>query len=139
MTKADVLAVYQLSSICFTMPWSKAAIEKEMDNPVATYFVAEQDQEIIGYSGLWLMADEAEVINIAVSPKYQGKGVGSQLLEALLSMAKSLNTIQVFLEVRVSNEAALALYKKHGFNELGRRKNYYHEPTEDAINMGCQL
>lgn len=139
MTGADVTAIYQLSSICFSESWSKDAIEKEMTNPVATYFVAEQDQEIIGYGGLWLMADEAEIINIAVSPTCQGKGIGSQLLEALLNTAKSCDAIQVFLEVRASNKPALSLYKKHGFKEIGRRKNYYHQPTEDAINMACQI
>lgn len=139
MAEGDVAFVYEISKACFSESWTEEAIAKELINTAASYYVAEEEGLIIGYGGLWHMADEGEIINIAVSKQSRQKHVGSMLLSALLEEAKNHHVQNVFLEVRESNEAARALYTKFNFKEIGRRKNYYHHPTEDAINMSCLL
>ena len=139
MTALDIPVVYEISCECFTHGWSKASIEKEVDNTVASYFVAEIEDEIIGYGGIWRMADEGEVINIAVKRANRKNNVGTKILEKLIQEAKIHQLYALFLEVRESNLAAQALYHKLGFVEVGRRKNYYQDPKEDAVNMVCYL
>lgn len=139
MTSHDVEGVYSISKASFSQSWSKASIAKEVVNPTASYFVAELEGTLIGYGGMWHMMDEGEIINIAVTKENRQHKVGSLLLEALLSEAREKGIKSVFLEVRASNRVAQGLYKKYHFKEIGRRKNYYHEPTEDAVNMICEL
>lgn len=135
MTLQDVSRVYQISYECFSEPWSLESIEKEVDNSVAEYLVAECSEGVIGYAGLWHVLDEGEIINIAVDPKRRRNKVGEQLVNELIKKAKNYALEVIHLEVRESNSAALALYKKFGFYEIAKRKNYYHKPTEDAIIM----
>lgn len=135
MTIEDVEAVYHLSASCFSEPWSLEAIKKEVVNPVASYFVADQEGEIVGYSGLWHVLDEGEVINIAVSSKMRRQGVGELLLKCLLEEAKIRQLNVIHLEVRESNKVAQNLYAKFGFKVIAVRKGYYHKPLENAIIM----
>jgi len=135
MTLQDVSRVYQISYECFSEPWTLESIEKEVNNPVAEYLVAEGDEGVIGYAGLWHILDEGEIINIAVDPKWRRNRVGQQLLNGLIEKAKTYDLEVIHLEVRESNFEACTLYKKHGFYEIAKRKNYYHKPTEDAIIM----
>lgn len=135
MTLEDVEAVYQLSSACFSEPWSLESIKQEVANPVASYFVAEQDGKIVGYSGLWHVLDEGEVINIAVSSKNRRQGIGALLLERLFEEAEAYNLQVIHLEVRESNSAAQNLYQRYGFKAIAVRKGYYHKPVEDAVIM----
>lgn len=135
MTEADVQAVYEISCECFHEPWTSDSVAKEMSNPLAEYFVAEKAGKIIGYAGMWHMADEGEVINLAVSASARRQQVGEKLLQAMLNEGQDRGLMALYLEVRESNEAAQALYHKHGFAPIGRRKRYYQQPVEDAINM----
>ena len=139
MTNEDVERVYQLSQECFSEPWSLESIQKEVSNPVASYFVAESDHQIIGYGGLWHVLDEGDIINIAVNSQYRRQGIGQAILKKLLEEAEQKALCVLHLEVREGNEAAIHLYKKHGFEVIAVRKGYYHHPLEDALIMECQL
>ena len=85
------------------------------------------------------MPDEADITKVAVAKDAQGQGIGSMLMKELISRAPELGVAKIFLEVRESNEAALRLYKKFGFEQIGIRKNYYTSPLEDAISMKLEL
>lgn len=136
-TAEDVDRMTELDKICFTVPWSKAEFEKEMtSNPLALYMVAESEQEIIGYAGVWLIVDEGHITNVAVHPMFRERGIASRLIESLLSRSKEkAGTKNFTLEVRVSNVAAIELYKGFGFKEIGLRKGYYSDNKEDAAIM----
>ncbi len=135
----DAQKVYQLSKENFSEPWSLVAIEKEMTNPVASYFVVEAEGEVIGFGGMWHVLDEGEIINIAVEKSYQRQGIGKLILNKLIAEARKRELVVMHLEVRVSNEAAKILYLKQGFNCIANRKGYYHNPTEDALIMSYEL
>lgn len=96
-------------------------------------------EQIIGFAGIMLIADEAELLNIALRQEYRGTGTGRKLLEKMLEKAKENGAGRMLLEVRKSNKAAIDLYEKYQFTRLGERKNYYSNPTEDAIIMECVL
>ena len=139
MTLEDIESVYTLSTQCFSEPWSLESIKQELSNTVASYFVAEKGKAIMGYAGLWHVLDEGEVINIAVASEERRRGVGQALLEKLLEEAKVYSLSILHLEVRQSNQAAIALYEKFGFKSIAIRKGYYHKPIEDAVIMECIL
>ena len=94
-----------------------------------------EDGEILGFIGILAVPDEADITKVAVAKDAQGQGIGSMLMKELISRAPKLGVAKIFLEVRESNEAALALYKKFGFEQIGIRKNYYTSPLENAISM----
>lgn len=139
MTSEDVEAVYALSEACFSEHWSLESIQKEISNPVASYFVAEIDEEIVGYGGLWHVLDEGDIINIAVNSQYRRRGIGQAILKRLFEEAHEKALVILHLEVRQSNEAAIKLYQQNGFKEIAVRKGYYHHPLEDALIMDCLL
>ena len=135
MASEDVRAVFEISERSFSESWSLESIEKEVDNPVASYFVAELAGNVVGYCGLWHVLDEGEVINIAVSEQVRGQKIGEKLLKTLFEEAKMHHLRVIHLEVRESNLPARMLYKKFNFKEIAKRKGYYHQPTEDAVIM----
>lgn len=116
----------------FSHPWSRKSFEEELENPKARYFVAVNDGKVCGYAGMWHIIDEGHITNIAVLPEMRQRGVGKALLEKLIEYAVNKKLVFLTLEVRVSNKAAISLYEKCGFKEIGRRKNYY-EGREDAL------
>lgn len=129
----DVIKVEELS---FKTPWSREALEFEVErNKCAKYRVMLRDGRVIAYGGMWIMLDEAHITNIAVHPEYRGFGCGSHLLEDMIEVARENGIKSMTLEVRVNNEAALALYKKYGFTDVAIRKGYYQDTGEDAIIM----
>ena len=105
--------------------------------PGTTLTVAEEVElrRVVGYSGLWLMVNEAHVTTIAVAPEYQGRGLGELLLISLIDKAIELNALCLTLEVRVSNHVAQSLYRKYTFRETGLRRRYYSDNGEDAHIM----
>lgn len=133
----DVDSMTQLDQICFAVPWHREDFEKELtDNERAVYIVAEDEEQIIGYAGLWCIVDEGHITNVAVHPDYRGKGLGRKLVNTMLVEArKKANTKNFTLEVRVSNTPAIKLYQSFGFEEAGRRKGYYSDNKEDAAIM----
>lgn len=136
--KNDLEAVLALEEAAFSHPWQRSAFAEELDNPLAVYLVLEQDGVIAAYGGFWLVLDEAQVTNVAVHPHYQGKGLGRQLLTALMDKAAALGAVSFTLEVRRSNKAAIRLYEQAGLRVQGVRPGYYADTGEDALLMGCE-
>lgn len=133
----DIIVVENLS---FKIPWSKQSITDELiKNKFALYFSADYGGHIIGYAGMWHVCDEGHITNIAVHPEFRGVGVGSLLMETLIEKAVELDITSMTLEVRKSNTAAQALYRKYGFADGGFRKAYYADNNEDAIIMWKSL
>lgn len=136
MTVADIDAVYEIERLSFTLPWTKEAFYYEMlENQHAYYVLAETEEGIVGYCGLWIVMDECHVTNIAVLPDQRGKKLGEKLMKAAIEVAKENGAKTMTLEARVSNTIARNLYEKLGFKNGGIRKSYYSDNFEDAIVM----
>ena len=135
MTADHLDALEQLERTCFSRPWSRKMLAEELDNQCAAFLVAEDAAtgEVIGYAGLLVAADEGYITNVAVDPSRRRQGVAQQLLQVFDSFARGSRLAFLTLEVRPSNAAAIALYQGFGFQEAGRRKNYYDLPKEDAL------
>ena len=133
MTIEDAKELAVLDKLCFNVPWSEKSFCEEAENPLATYFVAKEDEKIVGYGGIWNVSGEGQITNIAVHPDMRKKGIASEILKQLISSSKTFE--KIFLEVRESNTAAICLYEKYGFKKCGIRKNFYHSPTENGIIM----
>lgn len=124
----------RLERICFSRPWSKRMLGEELENQCAAFLVAEdEDGKVLGYAGLLVMMDEGYITNVAVFPEYRRCGVAAKIIEVYMNFAKANRLAFLTLEVRPSNAAAIALYQRFGFEEVGRRKNYYDLPKEDAL------
>ena len=134
MTFEDVKSVAQIEAECFSMPWSETSFEDSLAREDTVFLVC-VDEGVVGYIGMYLSFEEGEITNVAVTPSYRQRGCGNLLIEAVKKEAKARNAECVILEVRVSNEPAISLYKKNGFEEIGIRKNFYEHPNEDAIIM----
>ena len=137
MDSSHIKGVYELSKICFSIPWSLDSISNEVENPLAKYVIAQDlsTEEIIGYAGMWIVAGEGDITNIAVNPSYRKQGIASNILKKLFEVCKENNCSDITLEVRVSNIPAQNLYKKFNFKEEGIRKKYYSDNGEDAMIM----
>jgi [ribosomal protein S18]-alanine N-acetyltransferase len=139
MTVADLQGVVEIERLSFTLPWSENAFRHELlENEQAHFFVAEQDGQVIGAAGYWFIVDECHVSTIATHPDWRRQGVGEMLLRAMLSHALALEALMAVLEVRASNEAAIKLYRKYGFDVNRVRKGYYRDNLEDALEMIAQ-
>jgi ribosomal-protein-alanine N-acetyltransferase len=128
----DVEAVAGLEAQAFSMPWRADTFRTLLERPGAEMHVLEVDGEVVGYAVLWCILDQGELANIAVHPRFRGQGLGGLLLDRILEVACARGVRSLFLEVRLSNDAAAALYQSRGFTEIGRRKDYYDRPREDA-------
>lgn len=137
MTNKDVNGVFNISNACFSMPWSIESIEGEINNPLAKYIVARDEDSnlVVGFVGIWIVVGEGSITNIAVHPDYRKQGIGAKLLESLINLCTHLDCSLINLEVRASNYPAQNLYKKYGFVVDGLRKGYYKDNKEDAILM----
>lgn len=136
MRMEDIPRVLEIERESFRTPWPRDAYTHELkENRLASYLVARTEGRIAGYAGMWVILDEAHITTIAVDPRYRGQHIGERLLVGLIEAASSRGTRWMTLEVRKSNHAAQALYKKYGFREIGMRKGYYSDNREDAIVM----
>ena len=135
MSKEDVDQVARLEKSCFSDPWSRETFTEELQLGLAVPLVAKLKKEVVGYTCLWHLADQLEVANFAVSPDHRSKGIGEKLMKRILSEAKERGYKSIVLNVRESNQAAISLYTRFGFVEVGRRKKYYRLPAEDALTM----
>ena len=138
-TLEDLEGIHQVESVSFNDPWSKQSFSDELNNPMTTYLVAEQDKDILGFVGMWEVVGEGQITNVAVHTKARKRGIGKALIDALVDYSKSRKLEVLLLEVRESNEPAKSLYSLNGFKEIGKRKNYYTKPTEDALLMALAL
>ncbi len=133
MTAAHITALAALESVCFSTPWSAAALAEELDNPHAVFRVAlDAAGAVCGYVGMHHLGDEGYITNVAVSPAARRQGVARALLAALDAYAAAQALCRVTLEVRVSNAAAIALYEGAGYTRDAVRPGFYRHPTEDA-------
>ena len=125
----------KMERICFSRPWSRKMLAEELENQCAAFLVAQDSitQQVMGYAGLLAMADEGYITNVAVFPEFRRQGVAAKLIAVFENFARGNKLAFLTLEVRPSNTAAIALYKGFGFEEVGRRKNYYDLPKEDAL------
>ena len=132
---ADIGSVAKIERSCFSDPWSEESFRRLLDVPPAIFLVAlfPPDDAIAGYIIAFSVVEDAEVLNVAVDPRFRGKGLAGQMLDAVLIQLGAQGVRTAFLEVRESNQPARSLYKSRGFREIGRRKNYYRRPVEDAL------
>lgn len=130
----DIDAVYAVECACFSDAYGKETFERELKNKISYYVTAWVDGMAVGYAGIWKIADEAEVISIAVAPEFRRRGVGQALLEHLVKKCDKEGVAVIWLEVRKSNFDAQRLYTKFGFVSYGIREKYYGD-AEDAILM----
>lgn len=133
--KKDVPAIARIESISFSTPWTKKGILDFLKQNNSICIVAEEFGKVVGYVGLYYVLDEANITNLAVLPGYKRIGVGENLMRCLMDKVKDLGVRGITLEVRESNEAAINLYSKLGFDSIGIRKRFYEKPVEDAIIM----
>ena len=139
MRLRDVDAVAEIEENTFARPWSRESFRQELTrNAVARYLVADENGEILGYAGAWVILDESHITNIAVRENARGRGLGKRLTSELLQVLSNLGACYATLEVRVSNERAQNLYKSLGFVTVGKRKRYYEDNNEDAWLMVCE-
>lgn len=140
MTEFDIDDVMTIEKSSFSLPWSEEIFYREIrENSYAYYFVLIYEQKTVGYGGLWIIVNDAQITNIALLPEYRGKQLGEKLLHYLLQYAKSVGVERLSLEVRTSNIIAQRLYRKMGFVPGGIHKNYYTDNQEDAIIMWVNL
>ncbi|MDO4188205.1 MAG: ribosomal protein S18-alanine N-acetyltransferase [Lachnospiraceae bacterium] len=135
MTESDIEKVSLIEEECFSMPWKPDDFREMIKRDNMTYVVALVDGEIIGGAGLRCIVGDGEITNVAISKAYRGNGYSKPMLSELLLLGKKLGCSAYTLEVRVSNEPAIRLYKSLGFNEAGIRPNFYEKPKEDALIM----
>lgn len=133
LNESHVEDIARLEKICFSDPWSVSSIGSEVNNPLALWLVAVDGETVAGYVGSQSVLGWADMMNLAVAPSYRRLGIGEKLVNELICQLKDNKVTCLTLEVRVSNAPAIALYKKLGFSEVGRRPGYYHNPREDAL------
>jgi len=140
MSIIDIDEVMEVEKSSFAEPWPKEIFAQEVSkNDYAYYFVAQLNNKVIGYAGMWVVIDDAQITNIAIIPQYRGLKIGEKLFEYVCQQAMRMSVERLSLEVRVSNIIAQGMYRKFGFVPGGIRKNYYTDNQEDAIVMWVNL
>ena len=133
MNSDHVAQIAALEKICFSDPWSERSIASELDNKLAFWLVAAEGEQVAGYIGSQTVLDETDMMNVAVHPDFRRQGIAEALVNELVENLKKMGSHCLTLEVRTSNAPAISLYEKLGFHEIGRRRNYYRNPREDAL------
>ncbi len=136
MTSAHLDEIADLERICFSVPWSRNMLAEELDNACSAFLAAvDETNRVVGYAGLLVVLDEGYITNVAVHPDFRRRGIAQKLLDVFENFAKANRLAFLTLEVRESNYGAIALYGSRGYRGVGRRKNYYEHPKEDAVIM----
>lgn len=139
-TKEDIGQIIVIEKESFSSPWTEETFLEEFSNNLLAYYsVVELENEIVGYTGMWIILDEAHITNVAIHPKARGQKLGELAMRHLMGIAKYHGAKRMTLEVRTSNKIAINLYNKLNFKEYGYRKNYYSDPVENAIIMWVDL
>lgn len=129
----DAVYIAEIERYCFSTPWTEQQIKSSDDSTV--FFLAKADDKTVGYGGMYTVLDEGYITNIGVMPDYRRKGIGAKIVNELINYSIKNSLSFLSLEVRVSNIAAIKLYDSFGFKEVGKRKNFYNKPKEDALIM----
>ena len=133
MAECHIPALAELERACFSAPWSEASLREELENPLAHFRVAEdEDGTVLGYVGVHFLADEGFITNVAVVPEARRRGVARALLMDLTAYSVANKDYRITLEVRVSNHPAIRLYESLGYVRDGVRPGFYSHPKEDA-------
>jgi ribosomal-protein-alanine N-acetyltransferase len=140
-SKDDLDGVVAIEQASFNNPTTREWYERELERPDVCYIyvLRTPEQPVAAFCAFWLVADQAHINNLAVLPELRGRGLGTQLLEAIIAEAAHLGAAVLTLEVRASNTPALQLYRSAGFKQVGDRKNYYTKPVEDALVLSFML
>ena len=133
----DIPAVHHIEEQCFSRfpgdSWSIQQFWQELAQPTRNYVVAVDGASIVGYAGAFILAPDSDIQTVAVDPRYRGRGIADQLIEALMTQAEIGGATSMLLEVRADNAAAIALYERHGFEPLSRRSKYYPDGGDALI------
>lgn len=135
MKEADIPFVCDIENSIFSKPWSASSFLSSIKDINNIYLVVEEEEQIIGYCGLWGIVGEGQINNVAVKKECRNNGIGRKMLQKLLELGKENGLEEFTLEVRVSNKNAIHLYHSLSFKDAGIRKDFYEEPVEDAIIM----
>ena len=133
--------ILEIERACFSDPWTPSILQSQISSPDHIFLAALEEETVVGYAGLTYVLDEGNITNVAVAPEWRRRGIADALLRELERRARAplLKLAFLTLEVRAGNESAIALYEKHGYKPVGRRKNYYEKPVEDALLMTLEL
>ncbi len=137
---ADLARIMEIETLVYPFPWTLPLFQDCLRVGYTAEIIALE--QIIAYGLMSIAADEAQILNICVHPKWQGLGYGRQMLERLLDIANQKGVQSVFLEVRISNQAAINLYDKIGFKQIGVRRAYYRNGDngrEDALVLAMDM
>ena len=135
MNETHVAQIAALEKLCFVDPWSEESIATELNSRLSYWLVALEGEQVVGYIGSQSVLGESDMMNVAVHPDFRRRGIAEALIAALSVALQERDNVFLTLEVRASNDPAIALYKKLGFIQVGLRKNYYRHPKEDALIM----
>lgn len=140
MRLRDLPAILEIERLSFPTPWTKSAFLSELlENDRAYYLVARVDNKAVGHVGVWLVAGEGHITNVAVHPEFRRLGIGRRLMMAIEELARERRALRMTLEVRRSNDIAQHLYKQLGYVGAGYRRGYYRDNNEDALIMWKEL
>ena len=140
MENSDIEAVMEIDEKIFNTPWNKRIFDYEInENKFAHYFIVETNQTIIGYIGLWIVYEDAQITNVAILEDYRGYKIGEHLFGYAVQYAQNQGAERLSLEVRVSNKIAQNMYEKFGLVPAGIREKYYTDDNEDALVMWVDL
>ncbi|MDK2968236.1 MULTISPECIES: ribosomal protein S18-alanine N-acetyltransferase [Lacrimispora] len=137
LTSEEIPVILEIEQLCFMDPWSERMIENSLKSGLDTWLLL-TEEGAAGYCVFRIVADECELLRIAVRPEYRGRGLSKKLMDQLVFYSRQKDVKSIFLEVRESNERARNLYRSYGFTEEGIRKHYYLNPCEDAVIMVCR-
>lgn len=135
MNSSDITQVANLEQACFCDPWSEHVLKEGLAGQLDCWFVAKEGGTVRGYCVFRVIAGEGEIHRIAVHPEFRQSGYGKKLMDAMVQFARKNKVSEITLEVRSGNVPAINLYKSYGFKEEAVRRDYYHNPTEDAVIM----
>ena len=133
MNENHISQITKLEIVCFSDPWSEKSIASELENPLSMWLVAVDGETVVGYIGSQAVMGEADIMNVAVSPDYRRQGIAAELINRLVDALAERGNHSLALEVRESNQAAISLYQKLGFAQVGFRPGYYRNPKEGAL------
>jgi ribosomal-protein-alanine N-acetyltransferase len=135
----DIDNVLAIEHTSFGDPWNRGAFVDLLDDPRVAFLIADAGGAVRGYVVAWFVLDEGEIGNLAVASNARRQGIGARLLDGAIAAVRKADVDVLYLEVRDSNAAARALYASRGFAEVGRRREYYRKPTEDALVLRLDL
>ena len=137
--KRDIDSLVKIEEECFSYPFKAKDFEGLYESDISNVLIAKKGEDVVGYVSFTVILDECQIINFATQSLYRRQGIGKEIMNALFSHCKEKGVTKYFLEVRVSNAPAIALYKSFGFYEVGVSKGHFRAPLEDALLMNLEL